>query len=95
MDMTMYAEYSPAEVASLQPYGVVVSVHTRRRDAFARWEGKMSRKVSPGLGGEPPAMGVRDCLRPVAAIGLGEDVVYVSLDRGLAYKELLGDLRVG
>ena len=26
MDMTMYAEYSPAEVASLQPYGFVVNV---------------------------------------------------------------------
>ncbi len=33
MDMTMYAEYSPAEVASLQPYGVVVHVHTHCRDA--------------------------------------------------------------
>ena len=44
MDMTMYAEYSPAEVASLQPYGVVVNVHTRCRDAFARWEIKMSRE---------------------------------------------------
>jgi AAA domain len=44
MDMTMYPEYSPAEVASLQPYGVVVNVHTRCRDAFARWEAKMSRE---------------------------------------------------
>jgi AAA domain len=44
MDMTMYAEYSPAEVASLQPQGVVVNVHTRCRDAFARWEAKMSRE---------------------------------------------------
>ena len=44
IDMTMYAEYSPAEVASLQPYGVVVNVHTRCRDAFARWETKMSRE---------------------------------------------------
>jgi hypothetical protein len=43
-DMTMYAEYSPAEVASLQPYGVVVNVHTRCREAFARWETKMSRE---------------------------------------------------
>ncbi len=44
MDMAMYAEYSPAEVASLQPYGVVVNVHTRCRDALARWEDKMSRE---------------------------------------------------
>lgn len=46
MDMTMYAEYSPAEVTSLQPFGVVVSVHTRCRDALARWETKMSREGS-------------------------------------------------
>ena len=44
MDMTMYAEYSPAEVASLQPYGFVVNVHTRSRDSLARWENKMSRE---------------------------------------------------
>jgi hypothetical protein len=44
MDMTMYAEYSPAEVASLRPYGVVVNVHTRCRDALARWESKMRQE---------------------------------------------------
>jgi predicted kinase len=43
MDMTMYAEYSPANVGSLQPYGVVVNVHTRSRDGLARWEAKMQR----------------------------------------------------
>ena len=46
MDMTMYAEYSPAEVGSLKPYGVVVNVHTRSRDALARWEDKMSREAA-------------------------------------------------
>ena len=40
MDMTMYAGYSLAEVASLKPYGVVVNVHARCRDALARWEAK-------------------------------------------------------
>jgi hypothetical protein len=44
MDMTMYAEYSPAEVASLQPDGIVVNVHTRCWDALARWENKMNRE---------------------------------------------------
>jgi hypothetical protein len=46
MDMTMYAAYSPAEVASLKPYGVVVNVHTRSRDALARWEGKINQDAS-------------------------------------------------
>ena len=44
MDMTMCAEYSPAEVASLKPYGVVVNVHARCRDALARWEGKINQE---------------------------------------------------
>ncbi len=44
MDMTMYAAYSPAQVASLQPYGVVVNVHTRCHDALARFEAKMRRQ---------------------------------------------------
>ena len=47
MDMTMYAEYSPAEVASLKPHGVVVHVHTRSKDSLARWEDKMSREGGP------------------------------------------------
>ena len=46
MDMTMYAEYSPAEVASLKPYGVVVNVHARCRDTLARWEGKITRRAA-------------------------------------------------
>ncbi|HTT92827.1 MAG TPA: alpha/beta fold hydrolase [Acidimicrobiales bacterium] len=44
MDMTMYAAYSPAEVASLQPYGIVVNVDTRCHDAVARFEAKMRRQ---------------------------------------------------
>ena len=46
------------------------------------------------LGGEPAAVGVRDRLRPVAAIGFGENVVYVGLDCGLAHIELPTDLGV-
>lgn len=40
MDMTMYPEYSPREVGSLLPHGVVVNVHCRAEDALARWEQK-------------------------------------------------------
>lgn len=42
MDMTMYPEFSPAEVGSLQPHGLVVNVHCRAEDALARWEHKVS-----------------------------------------------------
>jgi hypothetical protein len=49
MDMTMYAEYSLAEVGSLQTHGVVVNVHTRCQDALARWEAKISDEaIGPG-----------------------------------------------
>lgn len=41
IDMTMYPEYSPAEVESLRPHGTIVHVHTRARDALERWEAKM------------------------------------------------------
>jgi predicted kinase len=50
MDMTMYPEYSPAEVASLKPCGVVVNVHTRSRNALTRWEDKINQE-----GGGPRA----------------------------------------
>ena len=44
MDMTMYAEFSPARVAGLQPYGVVVNVHTRCWEALARFDEMMRRQ---------------------------------------------------
>lgn len=43
MDMTMYSAYSPAEVGSLLPHGVVVNVHCYADDALFRWEAKMRR----------------------------------------------------
>ena len=41
LDMTMYPEFSPAEVPSLRPHGAVVHVHCRARDALERWERKI------------------------------------------------------
>ncbi|MGY6501536.1 MAG: AAA family ATPase [Acidimicrobiales bacterium] len=46
IDMTMYPEYSPAEVGELLPHGAVVNVHCRAQDAAARWETKM-RQYDP------------------------------------------------
>lgn len=45
VDMTMYAAYSPSEVGTLRPHGVVVHVHTRCSNSLQRWEDKIRRTL--------------------------------------------------
>jgi hypothetical protein len=90
MDMTMYAAYSPAQVASLQPYGIVVNVHTRCHDALARFEAKMSRQGDGSLTEELVGrvhLGHQEMAEP---LDFGCPRVEVSTDHG--YEPPLADV---
>jgi hypothetical protein len=54
-----------------------------------------SRCGTVGRAGQPVAKGVGDCLGSIADARLGEQMVDVALDRGLADVQPLGDLAVG